>query len=113
MKKIMKSVFVSCLEAFNFDNNKVAIKMKYSLVFLSFLSLFFTFSTPQPTFAADRVYLDITSAETRKINFAVPWFSKSNAVRNTKEFLSPIPAGLYTAVISWYSYIIGESSWEA
>lgn len=26
------------------------------------------------TFAADRVYLDITTSETRKINIAVPWF---------------------------------------
>ncbi|MGB3212638.1 MAG: protein TolB [Desulforhopalus sp.] len=32
----------------------------------------------QPISAAERVYLDITASETRKINIAVPWFQNKN-----------------------------------
>ncbi|MCP3888818.1 MAG: protein TolB [Desulfobulbaceae bacterium] len=47
----------------------------FSKTFLNiiFFSLFL-FSLVKPTMAADRVYLDITTTETRKIKIAVPWF---------------------------------------
>lgn len=39
-----------------------------------FLSLVFLFSSI-PAFSAERVYIDITTTETRKIKIAVPWFN--------------------------------------
>lgn len=60
--------------------------MKNYFVFLLCSFLFYACFSPCVLLAADRVYLDITSAETRKINFAIPWFIKSNEIRNTKEF---------------------------
>lgn len=54
---------------------------------LLFLCVFITIIiTPVSIFAEGRVYLDITSAEARKINFAVPWFTNSSTNVNTKEY---------------------------
>lgn len=39
-----------------------------------FALLLFLLCFAQPTLSAERVYLDITASETRKINIAVPWF---------------------------------------
>ena len=42
--------------------------IRYIFIFLVLLCF------AQPTIGAERVYLDITASETRKINIAVPWF---------------------------------------
>lgn len=50
------------------------MSMKFSKRIITLLTLFFlTFSLAQQAISADRVYLDISATETRKIQFAVPW----------------------------------------
>ncbi|MFT5730647.1 MAG: TolB protein [Desulforhopalus sp.] len=49
-----------------------------SKYFVSFLVLVLTVMLTAQSFAADRVYLDITTTETRKIKIAVPWFQNNN-----------------------------------
>lgn len=44
---------------------------------ISLFAVLFLFSC-LPSFATDRVYLDITTTETRKIKIAVPWFQNKN-----------------------------------
>jgi len=51
--------------------------MRKRHIFLG-LAVLFVFCFTQAATGADRVYLDISSAETRKINFAVPWFSNKD-----------------------------------
>lgn len=50
------------------------MKHIFSIPALLLSLLFLVCVHPHPVNAKNRVYLDITSPETRKINFAVPWF---------------------------------------
>jgi len=43
-----------------------------------FVLTFFSLAITLPSLAAERVYLDITTTETRKIKIAVPWFQNQN-----------------------------------
>jgi len=56
-----------------------------------FLLCLFVFA--QTALGADRVYLDITASETRKINFAVPWF-KNNSMTSQHQLLDRQLAGI-------------------
>ena len=46
-------------------------------------SFLIMFGFVQNAIGADRVYLDITASETRKINIAVPWFQNKDLSRPT------------------------------
>ncbi len=64
------------------ENNKIT-KLAYLFIIPALFALLFT---PSILCAVDRVYLDITSAEKRKINFAIPWFSTGSSVTTNNEF---------------------------
>jgi len=49
-----------------------------SKYFVSLLLIVLTIMLTGPSFAADRVYLDITTTQTRKIKIAVPWFQNND-----------------------------------
>ena len=54
-------------------NKAIYIPVKYLFLLTLLLLLSCTYAA-----GANRVYLDITAPETRKINMAVPWFTSKN-----------------------------------
>lgn len=52
----------------------------------SIVALFIVHCLINTSTAADRVYLDITSPETRKINMTVPWFQNKSLVQQKQNF---------------------------
>ena len=61
-------------------------KSKISQQFKTYLFVVFIMLLALPSFAAERVYLDITTTETRKIKIAVPWF-QNNGLKGQKQSL--------------------------
>ena len=54
--------------------------------FLFFALVALICNLPQQTTASERVYLDITAPETRKINIAVPWFVNNGKANQKQSF---------------------------
>jgi len=69
--------------------------------FLFFFTLLYCVQT---TFAADRVYLDITATETRKINFAVPWF-QNKGTAGQKQILGGNLADTLSKALNFHGII--------
>ncbi len=68
---------------------------------------FFTlalFCSIQSSFAADRVYLDITASETRKINIAVPWF-QNESMTQQKQMLGRDLADILSKALIFHGII--------
>lgn len=59
---------------------------RYRFSIQSIIVLFIVHCLVNTSTAADRVYLDITSPETRKINMTVPWFQNKSLVQQKHNF---------------------------
>jgi TolB protein len=74
------------------------------LFFFVFVLMLSTFFVPTACFAAGGVILDITSPETRKINFVVPWFTDKD-VQNQQQPLSKELADILGRALQFHGII--------
>ncbi len=66
-------------------NKKSLMHTSLNLITTLITCILITFLSPTQGFSGDRVYLDITSPEARKINFAIPWFSNKDEGKHNSQ----------------------------
>lgn len=80
----------------------IALKTRYtSLAYILFTLLFISLVSAQ---ASERVYLDISTTKTRKINIAVPWFQNIN-LPGTKQRLGRDLADIFAKALKFHGIV--------